>query len=243
MAENKNLAELYGFEQVSFQQNGEKIGYCRKKTGDWSDPAKKAAVLLFLHGAGERGDNNFSQLYWGGKEFSQYCLKTNEKALLLFPQCPENEQWVNTPWDQTAHDLPAISGSMRLAIAMLKKELEQPGIDLDRIYVAGISMGGYGTWDVLSRFGDKVAAAFPVCGGVDVKQVDHFKHLPILIYHGDSDTVVPTVRSRNAAEALKKAGAKNFRYVEVPNCGHDSWIAAFSKEENIAWLFAQKRGK
>lgn len=238
---DENLAVRYHMEQLTFRQDGKSLGYCRRQFGDWSDPKKKAAVVLLFHGAGERGDNNWSQLVWGAKEITAYCEKTGIKALFLAPQCPAEKQWVDTPWDLTEHTMPAESESMKLAMAMLDSELARPGIDLDRVYVTGISMGGYGTWDAISRRPEKFAAAFPVCGGVDVAQVGKFRHMPILIYHGDSDTTVPTVRSRNAAAALKAAGAENFRYVEVPNTGHDSWHAAYGNEANIAWLFAQKR--
>ena len=102
-------------------------------------------------------------------------------------------------------------------------------------------MGGYGTWDALSRFPKKFAAGFPVCGGADTAKADVLKEIPLLVYHGDSDTVVPTVRSRNIVDAIRQAGGTDITYVEVPSRGHDSWPVAFGKEENWQWLFSQKK--
>ena len=235
-----------GFEQQEFTgSNGKTLKYCIKEAGNWDAAQEKIPLVLFFHGAGERGDDNSKQLYHGGAQLTNYCKKNNVNALLVFPQCPNGKQWVDTPWDKTSHTMPEISESMDLAMQLLDALLKkyEGKVDPDRVYVMGISMGGYGTWDAISRFPEKFAAAFPVCGGVDEAQVEKFKHLPILFYHGDIDTIVPTVRSRNAAEALKKAGSTSFTYVEVPKCAHGSWGPAFRKKENWDWLFQQKRGK
>ena len=101
-------------------------------------------------------------------------------------------------------------------------------------------MGGYGTWDAISRYPEKFAAAFPVCGGADLAMAPKVKNIPILTYHGDSDTVVLTKRTQEMVAAVKKAGG-NITYVEVPNCGHNSWSPAFGEEKNWKWLFEQKK--
>ena len=236
-----NLAERYRMEQKVFEDgNGGKLNYCRRQIGDWSKP-EKAAVVLFFHGAGERGDDNQKQLVHGTRELTDYCEKNNVKALLLFPQCPNGQQWVDTPWGAPDHQIPPESKAMKLAMAMLDQELKNPDVDLNRVYVLGISMGGFGTWDAISRYPEKFAAAFPVCGGVDLAMVSKFKKMPILIYHGDDDRTVLTKRSRDAYDALKRAGADKVTYVEVPNCGHGSWGPAFREDKNWEWLFKQSR--
>lgn len=233
------LNEKYGMEQcVYVSAEGKKLNYCRRQFGK---AGKESAVVLFLHGAGERGDNNSAQLFHGAREMCEFCTKNNLNVLALFPQCPAEHQWVNTPWGDPEHTMPEESEDMRLAMAMLDQELEKTGSDRKKVYVMGISMGGYGTWDAISRYPEKFAAAFPVCGGVDVKQVENLKKVPLLIYHGEVDSVVMPKRSRDAVAALKAAGCTTFRYVEVPGCDHNSWGPAFAEEANWKWLFEQSK--
>ncbi len=237
----ENLAQVYQMEQKVFKNaDGKSLNYCRKAVGDWST-VEKVPVLLFLHGAGERGANNWSQLFHGGKEITSYCAEKNLAALLIFPQCPADKQWVDTPWADESHTLPSISENLQLVVEMLETELANPKIDLNRVYIAGISMGGFGTWDMLSRFPEKFAAAFPICGGADVNQAKKLVNIPILTYHGDSDTVVLTKRTRDIYAAIKQAGGEKITYVEVPDCGHASWLVAFAKTENWDWLFSNSK--
>ena len=239
MSNDIPLNVKYGMEQCVYTSaDGKKLNYCRRQFGN---AGKDSAVVLFLHGAGERGDNNYSQLVHGAREMSEFCVKNNLNVLALFPQCPKEHQWVNTPWNQPEHTMPEESEDLRLAQAMLDMEIERTGADRNRIYVMGISMGGFGTWDSISRYPEKFAAAFPVCGGVDVKQVENFKKVPLLIYHGEVDSVVMPKRSRDAAAALEAAGCTTFRYVEVPGRDHDSWVPAFAEEANWKWLFEQSK--
>ena len=238
--EAENLAKKYAMEQCEYvSAEGKKLNFCRRLV----NPALPGApsVLLFLHGAGERGSENFRQLYHGAAEVTSWCERNSEKVLLLFPQCPEGEQWVNTPWGDLSHTLPALSDSLKLALQMLESEISNSGADRNRIYISGISMGGYGTWDAISREPDLFAAAFPVCGGADTAQASKLVEMPILTFHGDNDTVVPTSRTRDMVAALLAAGSKKITYTEVPNCGHDSWFTAFGKDSSWKWLFSQKK--
>ena len=235
-----SLPVKYGMEQVQYKTaDGQVLNYCRREM-NWEQPGK-AAVLLFLHGAGERGSENEKQLVHGAKEVTEWCAKNKMKVLLLFPQCPSGKQWVDTPWNAPAHTIPAISESMTLAMELLDEEIENRNIDKKRVYIGGISMGGFGTWDAISRFPEKFAAAFPVCGGADLAMADKVKNIPIRTYHGDSDTVVLTQRTRDMVEAVKNAGGTMITYVEVPECGHNSWTPAFTEDDNWKWLFAQKK--
>lgn len=239
MAENtESRACKYKMEQCVYNApDGKKMNYCRRELN--AELPGKTPVLLFLHGAGERGDDNDKQLVHGAAEVISWCERNKQKVLLLFPQCPEEEQWVNTPWGALSHTLPEESEAMKLALEMLKSEMARSGADETRIYVSGISMGGYGTWDAVSRYPELFAAAFPVCGGADTAQAEKLKDLPILTFHGDSDTVVPTSRTRDMAAALRAAGSTKITYTEVPDCGHDSWFTAFRTDSSWEWLFAQ----
>jgi predicted peptidase len=104
----------------------------------------------------------------------------------------------------------------------------------------GVSMGGFGAWDVVTRHPDKFAAAAPICGGADENKAPLIARLPVWTFHGDKDGVVKTKRSRNMIEALKKAGS-TAKYTEYPGVGHDSWNKAFAEPELLPWLFAQKK--
>jgi len=113
-------------------------------------------------------------------------------------------------------------------------------IDPSRIYLMGISMGGYGTWDLAMRTPQRFAAAVPICGGGDPNHAKKLKGLPIWAFHGDSDTAVPTSRSRDMIQALKDIGEKPI-YTELKNTGHDAWTPAINNPELIQWLFKQHK--
>jgi predicted peptidase len=117
---------------------------------------------------------------------------------------------------------------------------EKNPVDLDRIYIAGISMGGFATWEALIRHPQNFAAAIPVCGGGDVSFADRIKHIPVWAFQGADDPVVPVACSRSMIENLTKAGGDP-RYTEYPRVGHNSWDRAFDEPKLLSWLFSQKR--
>lgn len=201
----------------------------------------KFPLILFLHGAGERGNDNKSQLKWGGSMLAQDAQEQHP-CFVVAPQCPSGKQWVNTPWAKGSYSTDAvpISDQLRMALEIVKQVQQTYPIDPDRIYVIGLSMGGYGTWDAIAREPDKFAAAVPICGAGDPSKAPQMKSVAVWAFHGGADPTVPTQGSRDMVEALKKAGAKP-RYTEYPGVGHDSWSHAFTDPELIDWLFKQKR--
>jgi len=122
-------------------------------------------------------------------------------------------------------------------IGALQKEFA--AIDPKRLYVTGLSMGGFGTWDLISRLPKKFAAAVPICGGADEAQAAAIAKVPVWVFHGGNDDVVKTVRSRNIVAALKAAGGAP-KYTEYPGVGHGSWDQAYGEAELFPWLFSQK---
>jgi predicted esterase len=151
-------------------------------------------------------------------------------------------RWANVDWSAkkgaAAKDP---STPMRLtleAMAQLRKEFN---LDENRLYITGLSMGGYGTWDAIARNPKLFAAAVPVCGGADEATAPIIKDIPIWCFHGGADPTVPTERSRNMIKALKDAGGDP-KYTEYPGVGHNSWDRAYSEPELPKWFFAQKRG-
>jgi predicted peptidase len=199
----------------------------------------KHPLLIFLHGAGERGDDNQAQLKHGSDFMKS--LARDYGCFVLAPQCPRNKRWVEVDWTSSDHRLPdQPSETMGRLLKLLQELQRELRIDPDRLYVMGLSMGGYGTWAMIQRDPDKFAAAVPICGGADTERAPQIKHVPIWCFHGAEDRAVPTKRSRDIIQAIRQAGG-NPKYTEYPGVGHDSWNPAFREPELPKWLFAQKR--
>lgn len=240
-AESNNPAEKLKMQQLVFKDGeGAALPYCQAVEG--KDRPGSYSLLLFLHGAGERGTDNRAQLKHGISQMLDYIRKHGEKVIVLVPQCPAGKQWVDTPWSAESHTIPEQpSEPMALVMKLVDAKIKEFGVDQKRLYVTGISMGGYGTWDLVSRQPDRFAAAIPVCGGADLACADRLKHLPLNVFHGDSDTTVPTIRSRNMVNALKEAGSRKVIYHELYKCGHDSWTPAYNDSRTWEWLFEQRK--
>lgn len=201
-----------------------------------------APLVVFLHGAGERGSDNSKQLTWLPLAMAGEPMRDQFPCYLLAVQCPSEEKWVDVPWGDTdPSPMPqSPSRALRAVIAAMEQVERDKPIDRNRIYLTGLSMGGYGAWDLAMRMPSKFAACAPVCGGGDPSQVARLRDLPIWIWHGDKDAAVPVVRSRQMAEALRAAGSK-VRYSELPGVGHDSWRQAYAADGVIPWLLSHTR--
>lgn len=198
-------------------------------------------LVVFLHGAGERGTDNEAQLRHVVRRFAEPAVRDQFPCQVLAPQCPPGERWVERDWAAARHEFPEVpSGPQALLLALIARLLESPGVDRSRLYLMGLSMGGYGTWDLACRQPGLFAAAVPVCGGGDESMAQRLIHLPIWAFHGTNDTVVPVTRSRNMVAAVRAAGGE-VRYTEYAATGHDSWTPASREPELLPWLFAQTR--
>jgi predicted peptidase len=205
------------------------------------EPGVKYPLVLFLHGAGERGSDNAKQLVHGVPEFAKSENRKKYPCFLIAPQCPERASWVDLNWTVKSVTQPAKpSRSMHLVLELLDKLTLELPIDKDRIYVTGLSMGGFGTWDLICRRPEFSAAAVPICGGGDPAHAESIASMPIWIFHGAKDGAVRPELSRKMVAALTKAGAHP-KYTEYPDEGHLSWIPAYKDPELFSWLFAQKR--
>lgn len=204
------------------------------------EAGKKYPMVIFLHGAGERGNDNAKQLVHGMKDYASDALMEKYPCFVMAPQCPEGKLWVDVNWSSLKHDMPSQPAEpMRLTIEALGALQKEFSIDATRLYVTGLSMGGYGTWDALQRYPDRFAAAVPICGGGDVKQAKKIAQIPIWAFHGDKDTAVPVERTRTMIAALKEAGGMP-KYTEYPDVGHDSWTATYKDPALHEWMFAQR---
>jgi predicted peptidase len=207
--------------------------------------AMRWPVILFLHGAGERGDDGLLQTETGlGHAIRQ--SPDRYPAIVVLPQAPRDSLWTGVPAEA--------------AMAALRETLDEFSTDPARVYLTGLSMGGNGTWYLAYRHAERFAAVVPICGWVGafsrlrestpvVPPEDgepfaalarRLRGVPIWIFHGEVDGVVPVDESRKAAAALRGAGA-DVRYTELLGIDHDSWDAAYASREFTTWLFAQRR--
>ena len=239
-SDSTQASPLASFEKHVFKHEAGELPYRLLKPIDY-DAQKKYPLVGFLHGAGERGDDNERQLVLGGRNLSDEALRRRHPAFVIFPQCPAEKKWVEVPWSAAAHKAPEDPGDTMRAVFALVDSLQQEfPIDPDRIYGVGLSMGGYGTWDVLQRKPELYAAAIPICGGGDPAKVEGFKSTPVWTFHGDADAIVPVARTRDMVNALKKIGG-NAVYTEYEGVGHDSWTSTFDNRLVWDWLFSQRK--
>lgn len=205
----------------------------------------KYPLVLFLHGAGERGSDNEKQLTHGAQMFLNPVNREKYPAFVLIPQCPADAYWAYTsrPASFFPAEMPVvqdISPIFKSLKELLDSYLALPQIDKNRIYIIGLSMGGMGTYDMAIRFPEVFAAAIPICGTVHPIRLANAKGVRFRIFHGDADNVVTVEGSRMAYRALKAAGA-DVEYIEFQGCGHDSWTPAFNYPGFMDWLFSQKK--
>jgi predicted peptidase len=211
-----------------------------------SSGAKYPLVVLF-HGSGERGDDNKKQLAHGAGRFAKPETRSGHPCFVLAPQCPthlDNQPIMWTGIREEMHRLklaPEPAAPLQTALELLFMVQGKYPVDLDRVYITGISMGGFATWEALIRHPQNFAAGIPVCGGGDVNFADRIRHIPVWAFHGAEDPVVPVICSRSMIEMLKQAGGTP-RYTEYPGVGHNSWDRAYAEPELLSWLFSQEAG-
>lgn len=199
-------------------------------------------LVIFLHGAGERGNDNCAQLKHCIHYFLADTVSTRYPFLLLIPQCPEEKRWVNTDWSLPEHQMESEPTAEMQSVFALRDSLILKGsVDSTRVYVCGISMGGFGVWDALQRQPDKFAAAIAICGGGDPTCAETMKDIPIYIFHGMKDEIVMPSRSIRMFEALKEVGSTKAILVTYPELGHGCWDEAFSTSGIFKWLFSKKK--
>lgn len=195
---------------------------------------KKYPLVIFLHGMGERGTDNAIHLKHIAPLFLDSANRKNFPCFVVAPQCPVTEKWTYPDW-YTETEAP-----MKAVVALIRQLAQDPAIDNTRIYITGLSMGGYGTWYLLTRYPELFAAGAPICGGGDPSRVEPFKHIPLWIFHGRLDDVVPVEQSRAMVKALRKAGARP-RYSEYKKVNHTSWVNAYEEKDFLAWMFSNQR--
>lgn len=235
-AQNENLFEKKEFKAKNSVTLPYRIIYPENY-----NPAKKYPLLVFLHGAGERGNDNEQQLRHG-VDFLMQCRK-QYPAIVVVPQCPANDYWANV--QRPANGVFTFGAekkptkAMESLMALVKEITSLKSVDKKHVYIGGISMGGMGTFEILYRMPKTFAAAFPICGGGDPLQAKKYaKNTSLWIFHGAKDDVVPVHFSQVMYKALQDAGASVF-YTEYPEDKHNSWDSVFKEEQLMRWLFSR----
>jgi predicted peptidase len=185
------------------------------------DAKPASPLLMFLHGVGERGDDLEALKVYGPPKRIE--SGHDLPFIVVSPLCPKDRWW--DPLELTV---------------LLDEIIEKYKVDQDRIYVTGLSMGGFGTWSLAGYAPERFAAIAPICGGGDPERAKWLSHIPAWIFHGAKDTTVPLERSEKMVAALKKLGG-NVRLTVYPNAGHDSWTETYANPELYQWLMQQKR--
>jgi predicted peptidase len=239
MSEAKAQSSRFSFEQ--YTSKGDTLRY-RMLYPDY-DTLRKYPLVIFLHGSGERGSDNEAQLKWGVMNFATDQMMMAHPAIVVAPQCPENMSWANisrTANSTEMHLQPNASKPMELLIALIHQLIKNAPVDPARIYITGLSMGGYGTYDAIERYPDLFAAAIPVCGGGDISKAASIAHIPVWIIHGAEDAAVNPLNSLDMVNALTKLGVHP-GFTQYPEVGHFSWLGAYSDPLILEWLFRQHK--
>ncbi len=204
--------------------------------------SEKYPLVLFLHGAGERGNDNESQLKNALPTLFERADGLIKKSIVIAPQCPKDNQWVDTPWTDGNYSVDEIPESNELAavVELVKSTCDNYSIDKARVYVIGISMGGFGTWDLIMRHNDIFAAAIPICGGADPTKAEELVNTPIYTFHGTDDTSVPYEGTAEMVEAIEDLGGRLINFITYDGEGHGIWDTACAEDGLLEWLFSQK---
>lgn len=232
------------FAFLTYEKEGHVLPYRFHKPSA-TESGKKYPLVLFFHGAGERGADNRLQFM----RFTTVPFWEKNACFVLAPQCPAKPQngpdgesvWVQTGFGASSHTMKTTpSWPFRFSMELLDKIVAENDIDPSRIYVTGLSMGGYATWEILQRKPGKFAAAMPVCGGADTSFAASMTRTPLWVFHGDADNTVPVSRSRDVVNCIIKNGGKPV-YSEFPGVGHGAWAVTYNDQKVWDWLFAQRK--
>lgn len=242
-----NAQDFKKYDKGSFIKGKDSI-YYRILFPENFNPAEKYPIVFFLHGSGERGNDNEKQLAHGGGLFLKDDVRKNFPAIIVFPQCPDNDFWanINNAKDESGkRKITFVEGgeptkAMHALVGMVKDFLKKPFVNKEQVYIGGLSMGGMGTFELLRRKRNTFAAAISICGGDNTNNIKKYQKIPLWIFHGAKDDVVDPAFSMVIAERLKTVGDE-VKFTLYPNANHNSWDSAFAEPELLPWLFSHKK--
>lgn len=243
---NTNAQNFDKYEKDVFIKGRDSIQYRILYPENFSEQ-EKYPILFVLHGSGERGEDNHSQLIHGGALFLREDVRKQFPAIVVFPQCPSDSYWANVRFTTEDGERKfnfqtkgQPTRSMRGLLGMLNNFLQKPFVDSKKVYVGGLSMGAMGTYELLRRKRKTFAAAFAICGGDHVANVQKYKHVPLWIFHGEKDAVVPVIFATTIANQLVVL-EKPAKLSLYPEASHNSWDSAFAEPELLPWLFSNHK--
>lgn len=191
--------------------------------GYGTNPEKEWPLIFFLHGMGERGDDlELIKLHGIPKVLEQ---RDDLPFIVVSPQCSRDSIWTV--------DIQALNG-------LLDEVITKYAVDTDRIYLTGLSMGGFGTWRFATTYPERFAAIAPVCGGGEPARASRLKDVPAWVFHGAKDSVVPLSASEEMVDGLKACGG-NVRFTVYPDAEHDSWTQTYDDPELYKWFLQHRR--
>ena len=235
------------FKREQFISEGDTLNYRVLFPKEFSE-SEKYPVILVLHGAGERGDDNEAQLVHGSDLFLKDENREKYPAIVIFPQAPKEDYWAKvevkrdtTPFQFDFKNKEAPTKSLGLVMKMMDSVVAQDFVQKDKVYVGGLSMGGMGTYEIIYKKPEMFAAAFAICGGANPEIAETYpKGFDIWIFHGEKDDIVPPRFSKAMARAINHNGG-NAKVSLYPDDNHNSWDSAFSEPYLLPWLFSKTR--
>ena len=207
---------------------GVQVKYLLYLPSDYAESKRQWPLVLFLHGRGESNGPLKLVTKWGPPRMAARGDKL--PYILVSPQCPPEDHWSKPKQHVRLHEL-------------LDLVLQQHAVDQDRVYLTGLSMGGYGSWTLAGQRPERFAAVAPICGGGKPGDAQRLKKLPIWVFHGDQDTAVPLTKSLEMVDAIRKAGGKQLRFTTLEHVGHNSWSAAYATPGLFNWMLSKRRQK
>jgi predicted peptidase len=193
------------------------INYLMFLPKDYAEKGTPSPMIVFLHGSGERGNDLEKVKAWGPPAIVE--KNPDFPFIVLSPQCPEEQYW--NPY---------------LLKMMIDDVLSKYNVDKNRVYLTGLSMGGFGTWELAMAFPEYFAAIAPICGGGNPELVSQLKNIPVWVFHGKKDDAVPVYQSARMVDALKAIGA-DVKYTVLPEGGHiDAWVYAYGEAGLFDWF-------
>ena len=239
MISNSNAQDLNLYEKEIYIHENDTLNYRILKPLNY-DSSKQYPVHLFLHGSGERGNNNVSQLVHGGKLFLKKENREQYNSWVIFPQASKSDWWGHSEPYKFNYNVKE-SKDMSLVIKLMDSFVERNDVDTNRVYVSGLSMGGMGTFVILNLRPEMFAAATPICGDGDPNSVKNYsKKVPIWIFHGSDDTVVSPKNSLKMAKAIiENGGSPKITFYE--NVDHGSWNNAFAEKDFLKWIHSKSK--